>query len=450
MTDSFEQGTSNECVRSDTEPPVYNVRTEIVSKHISVPLSSSKHTYASFIERFRDEIQRSINPDELIPHMLEHDLLQTVDDVGPLHLTPRNEKVKFVLSALKETDHSVFKKCLEGTTSHMGHIYILSLLNNVPDESQDRNKPVSNNRKRKHSNTSCTVTKRLPDRLQLQDELKSPFYFDNVKRIRRLHLLGKWEEADEIAEVCTRSATIEVRIAIMLECCTGLITRKQKDQVLSKVEEAQQQCSNLQTESSTALEGRCLWVLAKLHRYMGDMALAKERIRDARDVCFNLAAGEDTALISYCSACILLESNANQTSLETVRKVKKDLSCAIDHARSGDYGLSLDHPQIRLAQVYLGSSPLIPGRNADSESIDKASALLKQVNMESLAKRTLCIFRYTESDLYRNKNNVSKALECAQNAMELATANGFMTEITSINVRLASLTELSQASEQSS
>lgn len=366
----------------------------------------------------------------------EHQLL--IDD----RRTPNScaMELLMILGTKGPTAHYIFTRCLEEEEEHCTHWELFQKI--VSEDDRAFFRLHSKQRKRKADEAvAIKVTKRVPDRLKAQGTLVSKEYFDYMTQIRRYHLTGKWSEADEIVEQCMLKDDIVLQIAVTLENCTGYITRREKDTVLRHVDRARKLCELVTSDNWTFLQGRCEWVLAKLYRYTKDMDAALEHIRKAKDLQFNIEFGEDTALTNYCHACILLETLSVKYSMEDSRNAKLSLEFAIDCASIEEYGLDLSHPRIRLAQLYLGSSPSQPGRNQDPTSIGKArsSLLVVEEVLDTLAPRTKCIFYFTKSDLLYNESETAEAKRLAQLALDIATENSFKTEVASARARLSSL-----------
>lgn len=70
------------------------------------------------------------------------------------------------------------------------------------------------------------------------------------------------------------------------------------------------------------------------------------------------------------------------------------------------------------------------------DSIDSAQALLLRMDTTSMAARTECMYYYTMSDFYRNKQSSVEALLFAQKALDIAMKHEFETEKSSIAKRL--------------
>lgn len=394
--------------------------------------------------KFRDQINKylsntidSVNLKTLIPYLLSENLITLSEQEEIASLTTKQKQMIRLFQFLETkgpTAHYIFVNCLKQSSDKVPtHTELIELLNSS-------NEPKSQRKRKVSVSIECSyevkVTKRELDRYQAGEVLKTKTYFDTMTEIRKLHLKAEWEEADAEVEKALTSNGIDVQIAVLLESCTGLISRRQKCEVLKIVSKAQEMCSQITSDNVHFLKGRCHWVLAKLYRYMNEKQDALEHIRFAKDYQFNIEAGEDTALTNYCHAMILLEFLAEDSSSEKKWLARSYLERSIDHASMGDFGLDLSHPKIRLAQLCLGSSPFQPGRVDDSESIGKARSCLESVKPDTLAPRTKCIFYFTQSDLYRLKKEAFIAVGYAQQALQIANEKGLETEIISAQARL--------------
>ena len=374
----------------------------------------------------------------LIDHLF-NEMLVTEDEFEMLlncdTQTERNEMVLKILNTKGPTAHLKFAQCLHKESTHVTHHDLFKLICN--DETLELH-ILSMNRKRKsREDDEVSVTKRVPIRLEIEGELVTEEYLKVIHDIRFHHNQGEWDAVDKIVEDCAVK-NVEFYVAVMLESCTGFITCKRSDKVEETVKRARELCSQITNNCNTFLRGRCEWTLAKLYRYTKEDDKALEHIIMARHIQFNIKAGEDTALCNYCYACILLESLAVKFDSYKDKEAKRSLELAIEHASSGDYGLDVAHPKIRLAQLYLGSSPQSPGTKTDHDSLMKAQSSLDSVaqDLETLAVRTQCIYYYTESDLYRNSGEQDRAKHSAQKALDIAEVNKFNTEIELVKKRL--------------
>lgn len=393
-------------------------------------------------------IVKGVNFEVLAPHLHAYSLLTEDEHTAISSCKIQTEGICHLLDVLATkgpTAYYRFARSLDEESEHCTHQELFQMITDATDF-----KLFSKQQKRKAESEEefqckrlCTVTTRHPDRLRTQGTLHSKDYFECMRKIRKFHLTGRWKQADSIVKESILKGDKEFHIAILLEECTGYITRRDRDTVLLKVGRAMQLCDELpsSTDNRHFLVGRCKWVLAKLYRYTQEPERALTCIEEATEHQSNIASGEeDAALTTYCRAMILLEHLNNpkycKAGMLGDRKHIQDLfERAIDYASNPDYGLDTSHPLIRLAQLHLGSSPFQPGRNHDPSSISKANDSLNAVNFDVLAPRTRCLFCYTKSDLvYSHSKDLAR--DFAQRSLDIATQNGFETEQLSAQARL--------------
>lgn len=405
----------------------------------------ASYTLQKCITECMTDLVKYVDVQALAPLLQQNLLLTNSEQEILMNYKMQNEQVFYLLSVIGTKGPTAYYKftcCLGDESEHCAHWELFETITSHKDCASF--KLHLRQRKRKAEEDEDTVVpKRNPHHLEAHGTLVSRKYFEYMRKIRRCHLTGKWSEADKIVKECMLTDDKVLHIAVMLEDCTGYITRCEKDTVLTIVEKAEKMCySELPSTSNNwfFLKGRCEWVLAKLYRYTKEKDKALQHILKAMECQYNVARGEDTALTNYCHACILLESLADSYSEENSRKAKASLECAIYYASNKEYGLDLSHPRIRLAQLYLGSSPSQPGRNQDPDSINKARDSLLAVEFDALAVRTKCIFYFTKSDLLYNCSKIDKARQFAQLALDIATENNFKTEVASAQARLESFT----------
>lgn len=353
----------------------------------------------------------------------------------------RNKMILKILDTKGPLAYLMFLHCLKEDSVDFEQVTGLELFKLICNDESVEIEVTSACRKRKaRESEEITVTKRVPIRLEIEGELITDKYLKVIQNIRLHHNKGEWDAVDRIVASC-KEESADFYVAVRLESCTGFITCKRPDKVEETVKKARKLCSKITNNCNTFLRGRCEWTLAKLYRYTKENDKALNHIIMARHIQYNIKAGEDTALSNYCYACILLESLAKKFDPYQDREAKRSLELAIEHASSGDFGLDVAHPKIRLAQLYLGSSPQSPGTKTDDSSLNKARSSLESVgqNLQDLAIRTQCIYYYTESDLHRNSGEPDKAIHSAQKALDIAKKNNFETEIELITKRMNSL-----------
>ena len=371
---------------------------------------------------------KDLDVNAIVPYLRREELLTDSEFHLLLNVNEsRHNKILNLLGWLDTkgpTAHYRFARCLRNETTHPTHVELLDKITVgcLPNFSA----PVPH----------------LISKQHVQVKFKTAAYLEKVRRLRRLHLDGKWDEADLLVDECITSKTqysIDVRTAILLESCTGWITRRQVDKVFSCVEKAREMCQEIGSNNSTALEGRCDWALARLYLYMNNNSKALEHVQNALAIQFTLEGGEDKALTLYCYGNIQLAFLAVRFDTRTAKMATTAFEQAITNACLDDYGLDLSHPKIRLAQACLGSSMFQPGNTFDRERIARAKSTLASVDFDALPPRSKCIHLFTQSDVYRNEGDMESAVQCAESALHIANDNGFQTEIISVQNRLKSL-----------
>ena len=416
-------------------------------------------TASKIKEQIRKNMRKVVNgmklEGALIDHLYQKKLLteseyEELSESGNKGSNNKNQTVLKWLYSKGPTAHLIFAQCLKEETEHRTHRELYQLLSgeSVAEASQQKLPVTSQIRKRRleDGERPFSVRHREPSRLAIEGELKTIRYLEIMKQLRQYINKGEWKAVEDIVHQ-SASRSIELHVAVLLESCTGLIIRKQRDRVVEVVAKARELCSKIDNNCRTYLRGRCEYTMARMHQYANESGKALRCIRIAGHIQYNVEFGEDTALRNYCNGCILLECFANSTD-SCIGEFKftdaeKFLESAIlSPHKSKMYGLNTAHPQIRLAQLYLGSSSHCPGTMTDSKRLEKAQNYLKKAAMpsvESLLPRTQCIYYYTQSDLHRNNGKMEEARSSAQKALAIAEENRFTTEIVSANVRLSQM-----------
>ena len=380
----------------------------------------------------------------LITHLIAKKLL-TDDESGMLQNCSAHEGNETLLKLLDTkgpTAHLLFLTCLKEEVTHRTHRELYDLICNGDDKIVLSALSVSRKRK---ANTSChkvSVTKRVPDRLKLDGDLDEEEYLDTIQKLRQLHLHGEWEAAEKLVNESSKKST-EYHIAILLESCTGFITHGLHVKKVEKtVEKAKELCGKVSNNCYVYLKGRCEWTLAKLYRYSNQLSKALICIKVAQQIQYNVKAGEDTALVNYCHGCILSEyiDTANGYDPNTEKEARRSFELAIAHASSGNYGLDLSHPKIKLSKLWLRSFSHAPHGRQVHDALRKARDVLDSIDWETLAPKTQSMYFYTKSDLYKEMGNPNNAaFDFASRALRIAKENELTTEIEQARRRISEL-----------
>ena len=430
-------------------------------------------------------MEESINTYDLIPSLRAHKLL-TDDETEELTLQrySRKDRITKLLEILDTkgplADLYFTQALVDAVGENPAHRDILERvycqnveeileLGEGEDIERDRasTSSVRLGKRRRSLVTKPYATKvptSTPCQVRAHGIILSEEYFNKINDIRRLHYLGDWDGAEKIVEKCrllistlekrdevdedvSPTEHIELYVAVALRNCSGYVTRKLKEKLLSIVSEAKELCKRIDNDNGRVLESKCEWMLAKMYRYSKDFDKAMEHIENAQliHLRFNIAPGEDTTLCNYCKGCILASQLAKtkqwNESSKKFEEAKLCLRRATEHAAIQDFAIYQSHHMIRLAQLCLHSSQFEAGSCNDDDQITEAEAALNShyIDEKVLAPRTKCLFYVTRSDLYRNKGQLTLAREEAQRAKDIATNNKFDTEIKSAEVRLAAL-----------
>ena len=426
-------------------------------------------------------MENSLNTHDLIPSLRAHQLL-TDDETEELSLPKysRRERITKLLQILDTkgplADLYFTHALADAVRENPAHCDILEQVycqnfEGIMGESEDVERDSASTstilgKRRRSLITKPYATKMPisnPRQVQAHGIILSEDYFNRINDIRRLHYRGKWDEADEVVKECQRfkptstetrnlwndeeslTVHIELYVAVALRNCSGYITRKMTEKVLSIVSEAKELCRRIDNDNGRVLESKCEWMLAKLYRYSKEYGKAMEHIENAQliHLRYNIAPGEDTTLCNYCKGCILGSQLAmtKQWSSKKFEEARLCLRKATEHAAIRDYAIYQSHHMIRLAQLCLLSSQFEAGTSEDIDRITEAEAALNShyIDKQVLAPRTKCLFYVTRSDLYRNKGELKLAEEEAQRAYDIAVENDFKTEKKSAKVRLEAL-----------
>ncbi len=296
-------------------------------------------------------VLREVDVKELEPYLIEQKLV-TDDDTDELRspLNTKKDKARILLVILKTKGpkaHLLFvNKCLAMDPVH-NDIYSL----------------LKSTKKRKLSDPgiiplSVKARKCATYFLEPLKGTTTERYVRIISQIRNYHQSGdqgSYRVAEELVtkELCSSLTPLEMKIALLLESCSPFIKNNQLE-VLARVERARKMCNNLYSQGSNAqvLEGRCEWVLARMHKFKGEHNKAEAHINTAFNFIAHCEPGEERMLISFEHACILLESGRKTPGL--VQKATTSLLFANSLAEIQDYGTNMvQQCKIRLAQTHL-------------------------------------------------------------------------------------------------
>ena len=283
--------------------------------------------------RFRKRIGESDVTDELLTYMnlkatlawhMYSEKLMTEDELvilrNCLTNTERNKMILKLLNSKGPLAYIKFLHCLKEDSDDSNQVIHQELFRLICNDKSVEMKVTSVCQKRKaRQSEEITVTKRVPIRLEIEGELITGQYLNIIQDIRLLHNEGQWDAVDKLVKGCEERSA-DFYVAVLLESCTGFITRKCPDMVEETVRKARELCSKITNNCNTFLRGRCEWTLAKLYRYTKENDKALEHIIMARHIQSNIKAGEDTALCNYCYAWSLLLTDSIYTSTKMPKR----------------------------------------------------------------------------------------------------------------------------------
>lgn len=352
-----------------------------------------------------------------------------------------------ILKSKGPTAHLIFvQMCLVNSSScSEGHNDLYRLLS-VPEDSLKRRAPTDTTLFREKT---TAVTKRYPIFLDTPKGITTMSYIQKMAEIREHHQTGgqdSWAKAEEIIqEALTQEISLEMKIVLILESCNPFILDKKPEEVESRVEQAQKMCMVLHRQESNAqvLDGRCQWVLSRMHKLLGNLQESKKHLESAFSLLGGCEPGESNMLASFMQGCILLDFEGK--SIGDQNRTINAFKIALSIASHEDFGTKIiPFCKIRLAQAYINSSVRSPGKSEKEiprVNREDAKKRLGEIDLEDLKPRTKCLYFMTCSDVYRTDGQIEEAIAYAQQAMEFAQENNLSHEVEYIEKRQKLLTE---------
>ena len=380
----------------------------------------------------------------LVPLMHSKKLL-TGDEIDKLRNCYRteHERVLLLLQLLNTKGplaHGLFVECLRSESSHPTHneLYIALMASCHAEQraaSRERKCTVDDS-------TLLTLDLPLFRRWKLQGALKGKTYNDMMREFQSCNHNGDWKRLKIETAKYVQCPVPEYRVVACLEKAISWIFRKKPELVIQLVGEAKQIIkTKIRGENHSILLGRSEYILSRLFRYLNNYEKAREHVANAKEHLYGIEAGEDSAFVYYCDACITVESLSELATEEEFERVDEIFGRAICDDRSHKSGLGLvaPHSLLRLAQMYLGAKHYSPGIATNHKNIERARKCLNAVILDSLSKRSQCHYHLMESDLHRNCERFDRAKESLDLALDISEKCNFELEISSAQTRLQSL-----------
>ena len=363
-------------------------------------------------------------------HLVEEKLV-TANELESLQNphTTTQDKVKLLLTMLKT----------KGPAAHFIFVHKCLAVDQVHDDLYSMLTSPGGSRKRKlNCDTSSTkVTKRYPCFLEPPKGITTQSYLEIIAKIRKDHHIGgeMWKVAEDtiMKEISTPDNPLEMKIAFLLESCNPFMFNKQFETVFARVEQAREMCTKLYSRDGNAqvLEGRCEWVLSRLHKLKGEPDKAITHTNTAFSLIANCEPGEEMILTSFNHGCLLLNNKAR--TLGDLKKAINSFKFTISCASQEDYGTRIvQYCKLRLAQAYVAApSRFHSGIQSDDqeemspvevtrENIEEAKQILRDLEQQDMHHRTRWSYYITCSDVYRVDGQTEQATTFADKAEEVA------------------------------
>ena len=387
-----------------------------------------------------------ICPRSLVPLMFSKNLLTDEEQQQLLsHHKTKQERILSLLQLLNTkgpTAHGLFADCLRSESSHPTHNELYVKLLSVANADQC---VILKKRKCTIDETALAVAlphNKLFRRWELEGVLKGHTYNEIMRMFQSCNHNGDWESLEVEATKYMNCHIPEYQVVAYLEKAISWIFRRKPKIVIELIHEAREIIHNkVHGENSSILLGRSEYILSRLHRYLKNYDKAREHVANAKDHLYCVEAGEDSAFVHYCDACITIECLNESSTQDEFERVDEIFGRAICDDRSHDSGLGLvaPHSLIRLAQMYLGATHYSPGMAMNQQNIEHARNCLKAVIYSSLSYRSRCHYHLMESDLHRNSGNIDGAKQSLHVALSISEKYKFELEISSAQTRLQSL-----------
>lgn len=274
---------------------------DVNDRELKERAEDSKRIEMNILANMPQIVESLLNGREVLPYLREGHLL-TADECEGLAsdnvaTNARNQSILRIIGTKGPTAHYRFAECIKfSSTTVPQHGTLFKL--------------ISSTKPQKEQGYPNSGILRTPCNIESEGILVSKKYFEAVKELRRLHLRGDFEEAERVVESAKHHNSTELNAALLLESCTAFITKEREGEVIARVTKAEEMCRHITNNNRIILEGRCMWIRGKLNRYLKNGAKADEHISHARSKLFNVAHGEDTALINYCYSVTLLDKVA--------------------------------------------------------------------------------------------------------------------------------------------
>ena len=293
------------------------------------------------VRRNMTRMSTDLNLEELHGILVKEGLLTQSEFEVLSHATSRkerNQKFFAMLDKKSPIAYLVFASCLEQQDSDHVHSELLDLITSSTNEHERslKRKPTDLTPPPEVEKFAlCTKrTKRSPYKLEMQGDLVTKYYRNQMKKCREALSCGRWKE---IGEMANKEARFSVKIAIVLEDSMGCLFQGMSQKAIEIIEQCEKDCEQVEeSENRSYLLGRCAYTKSWACRYAGDHVTAERYSRDATHHLFSVELGEDASLANYNRGCLLaLCCNSESGSADAERC----FILAIESAEVHDCGL---------------------------------------------------------------------------------------------------------------
>ena len=397
--------------------------------------SSERHRRS--IVKHRKQLH-DIDLKSLVPVMYSHNLV-TVNERDVLldesSFTNRDRIEKFLSITLDTKGplaHSLLVKCLKES----GHTELHGTLTSE----------IVGSKRKAENLDSCSVPKRMPRRLCIEEPLSGEVYSTFIADIQKCYQSSSWTSLTQTAEkFILNNKDPQLKAVAIIEKGYGFSCRKgMREKAVKCLDRAWSMIEKINGSNACFLKARITHIRATIHRYKGDAKKSLEENEKAFTLLFNCERADDASRIMYGIACARLERLAEDPNPDVV-EIEDCFHRSIRYGRKGTPGMCASEARclIRLAQLSLGTTT--DGTcnfEVSPDDVKRAEGYLKQVDVNAISRRCTALFYLIESDFYFSKGNIRDAIESSRKAKEIAIGNRFAVETQFAQSRLTSFQSL--------
>ena len=360
-----------------------------------------------------------INLSSLVPVMYTRNLI-TRDEMDMLLHRDKSHKAMIgkllqILDTKGPLAYSIFVECLGEEKSHCTH-------KELYDKIISRKRPHPEN-----DDKVCSVPKRNPQRLQLEKPFCGKVYSKFMERIQKCYQNSSWAELESLAQTfILQNNDPQLKAMALIEKGYSLSCRRgMRANALKYLGEARILARQINGSNYYFLLARCKHIEATISRYSGKDDKSLELNEEAYRLLSDCQHGDDASRVTYGIACARLEKLGNtcrSPPLKEINDISAYFGFCASYSRKGTPGLCASEARclIRLAQLSLATTT--EGKCwaiATPSDIEEAEKNLKQVDVSFISRRCQALYYIIESDLFKSKDNTTKAIESTEKALKI-------------------------------